>query len=173
MYQISEQERAVAMATSRNRGAVGRNAIVPRVVREYAHRDDTILDFGCGKDAAHVMDLREEGYQKAMGYDFHLPASAIALQCQFDVVYLSNVLNVQDTPAMLTETIRQAWACVAPGGVLICNLPESPRKGAYACLVPSAQVRYLWGELVKVTGCFPRKVGGTNRAPVFKMTKEY
>ncbi len=150
---------------------------MPRVVREWINPgEETILDFGCGRDMAHVVALREEGY-RAMGYDFHLPASDLALSCQFDLVYASNVLNVQDSKEMLRETVRQMWDCVRPGGLLIVNLPTSPRKGAYAGLEGYQQVWLLYSELCKVSNCtvhnMPKRIAGTGAAPVFKLQKDY
>lgn len=181
MYQINEQERVIAMATSRNRGAVGANAVVPRVVRSFALLGDTILDFGCGKAAAHVQALQDDDFD-AVGFDFHLPGSEVHLLRQYSLVYASNVLNVQDSQDMMRETLRQMWACVEPGGLLIANLPTSPRKGAFEGMTTAQgnkMLHFVLRMMALDSGtnenlhCYPTRIGGTSQSPVFKIQKDY
>lgn len=67
--EYTPDEVEIANRTSRSRGAVGKRAIVPRLVPQYASQSDTILDFGAGKDAVHALDLREQGYN-VTAYEF-------------------------------------------------------------------------------------------------------
>lgn len=127
---ISLEEKQAAMKTARSAGAVSGKAIVPRVVRSMAFKDETcILDYGCGKDQLHVLSLRSEGYV-AYGYDFSLPESKSNLGASYDIVYLSNVLNVQSSLGMLFETLQEVrnltWK--AANGKAVINYPASPRK---------------------------------------------
>lgn len=116
-----------AMASCRSTGAVGKNAIVPRIVADIATPKHTILDFGAGKDEIHADNLRNGGFQVA-SYDFHLIGHELALQLQYSIVYASNVLNVQTNVDMLQKTLFQCAECMEKDGVFICNYPASPRK---------------------------------------------
>jgi len=133
---FATQEIKIANATSRTNGAVGSNAIVPRVVRQYLsmfYRDTGwILDFGAGKHAAHALALIAEGYN-VVAHEFgdnvnpRLHASN-ALELKYDLVYASNVLNVQSTKKMLRNTLKQIAGVLNEHGAFIANYPQSPRK---------------------------------------------
>ena len=136
---------AIANSTSRNSGAVGKNAVIPRVAREVvdgiASKRGTgkgslkVLDFGAGKAAAHALAMRADGYD-VTAYEFggnvggnHDPD---AMKRQYDVVYASNVINVQNSQKMLESTLEQIAASTKPDGVAVMNLPQDPRKGAWS-----------------------------------------
>lgn len=161
----------IANATSRSGGAIGEHAIVPRLVAELATTGEAggkglkILDFGAGKDALHAKMLRERGLD-VTAHDFggnvkdgiHDPA---ALSKAHDLVYASNVLNVQSSPAMLRTTIGQMWNATAPGGRVIANLPFSPRK--FEGLNPALVEQVLKEQgFTSVT-----RIGGSPREPVY------
>ena len=126
-----------ANRSSRTRGSVGKNAIVPRYVREtYADRKEIeILDFGAGKHAAHAQTLREAGFKvRAWEFGGNFDASlhnADALASTYDLVYASNVLNTQGDEEMLRETINQIADAVKDNGHLVANYPASPRYGGF------------------------------------------
>ena len=164
---------AVANATSRTNGAVGANAIVPRKVREYladfSNKEGTILDFGAGKHAAHAQALRDEGYTNVTAYEFGDNVNpqlhdVDALERKYDVVYASNVLNVQSHLAMMAMTIRKIADAVNPMGVFIANYPQSPRKSN---LTPSEVVELLEEQFETVI----RMKGTTASAPVWMCMK--
>lgn len=136
---FKEKQKKRAMATSRTLGAVGKKAIVPRVVRAIAKKTSKILDFGAGKDAAHAKALREEGF-KVDAYDFHLVGSGKYLDNKYDTIYMSNVLNVQGDIDMLNTTLDQVVGALAEGGVVIANYPASPRVAGFS---PSELVKHL------------------------------
>jgi len=129
---LDETERAIRSA--RCKGAVGKNAIVPRILPQLLaffppfNTPISILDFGCGKDMIHVKALREQGYS-VEGFDFSIPNSYVdnVRDKKYDVVYLSNVLNIQPSEQMLSETITSIKLCVKPFGYIIANYPERPR----------------------------------------------
>jgi SAM-dependent methyltransferase len=126
-------ELEIANRTSRSLGAVGAKALVPRVVRDWLQPTDRVLDFGAGKDAAHAVRLKDEGFDvtahefgKNQQPGLHDPN---ALQAgPYDVVYASNVLNVQSNVKMLTRTLLQIRRALKPGGIFIGNFPKQPRK---------------------------------------------
>jgi len=154
----------VANATSRAAGAVGARAIVPRVVQYIAKPSDTILDFGSGHAAQHALRLRQAGLT-VTAHEFgdnvrpglHAPD---ALAYTYDIVYASNVLNVQSSVAMLKTTIRQLHEACAWGGIVICNYPQSPRKAGLKPSEVRAELRRQFSVV--------ERVAGTSSAPVWE-----
>ncbi|NIR17239.1 MAG: class I SAM-dependent methyltransferase, partial [Desulfobacterales bacterium] len=70
---ITPEEKVEMIKTARSKGAVGENAIVPRVVLSMYNSfllgpNHTVLDFGCG-DGQHVKLLRGYGL-RVNGCDF-------------------------------------------------------------------------------------------------------
>jgi hypothetical protein len=52
----TDREKVIIMQTARSAGAVGANALLPRFIADKSqHKDDRILDFGCGPTAQHVV----------------------------------------------------------------------------------------------------------------------
>jgi hypothetical protein len=156
------EEQAIAQKTSRNMGAVGANAIVPRIVRQYANKNsDIILDFGAGKNASHTLALREEGYN-CTAYDFsqsefHDPA---ALNRKYSLVFASNVLNVQGSEDMLlNDTLLPIAKVLKQGGRFIGNLPSSPLKGLYKGLSYKDAIALLQSKLEEVFSSVKRLEG--------------
>lgn len=164
-------EQAIAQATSRNLGAVGAKAVVPKMVRKYADKDkDKILDFGAGKAAAHTLSLRDEGYD-VTAYDFsqsehHDPT---ALNRKYTMVFASNVLNVQGSEDMLmNDTLRPISKVLKKGGKFIGNLPSSPLKGLYNGLSYKEAIALLDSKLREVFSKVDRLEGST---PMWMCTK--
>lgn len=119
-------------ATYRATGSIGPKAIVPKLVPGVAKKTDRILDFGAGTKAIHTMALRQQGYN-VTAFDIGAnidPAihDPNALAKRWDVVYASNVLNVQPSPADLISLVMLLADLVKKGGTLIANYPPSPRK---------------------------------------------
>lgn len=166
--EATEEEVRIANSTSRSSPAVGMNAIVPKYVLSIAKPSQKILDFGAGKTAMHTAMLRDNGLD-VVAYDFgsntgtnlHDPN---ALSKQYDIVYASNVLNVQSSPEMLQETLTQIFDVVKTGGVFIGNYPMSPRK------IPDMKSRDLEGKLAEIFRSV-RIVGGTRSTPIFECSK--
>lgn len=75
--------------------------------------------------------LREEGFD-VTAYECGDNARDIhdrkALSKKYDVVYASNVLNVQSNEKMIRDTIKQIYFAVKKGGCAIVNYPKTPRK---------------------------------------------
>lgn len=170
------EEIKIANATSRSNGASAKNkdgsirAIVPRYVAEHINKEDSILDFGAGKDAVHTKWLREQGFN-AVAYDFgdnmidglH---DEDALCKQYKVIMCSNVLNVQSSLKMLLETLNQIHNSLEPGGEFICNYPASPRK----MVLTANDLSKIIQSMFK---CRIERVGGTASAPLWKVQKAY
>lgn len=137
---FTEKEIKEANKTSRSNGASAINsdgtirAIVPNFILKNIkdYRDKTILDFGAGKDAIHTKWLRENGLN-VIAYDFGENCiegihDENALDKRYDVIFASNVLNVQSSDVMMMETVYQIYNALKKGGIFIFNYPTSPRK---------------------------------------------
>lgn len=161
-----------ANKTSRNTGAVGMKAITPKYVREYVDNNYDkgtckILDFGAGKTAAHARALVEDGYY-CLAHEFGDNVDpryhcGLAMLYEYDVVYASNVLNVQFLLYMFQETIKQIKSVMKDDGVFIANYPMAPRKMSAAA--------YQMRELLQNYFKSAVMVGGTKTAPILLMEK--
>jgi hypothetical protein len=172
--QVNQDLVRQANKTSRNTGAVGAKAIVPRYVQSIAKPSDTILDFGAGKAAAHALRLQAAGLN-VTPYEFgdnSIPGlhNPDALNNKYSIVYASNVLNVQGSEEMLRDTLDQLTSVLSNGGKLVVNLPDTPRYGVWSGLTARQGADKLQSMLSenfdKVT-----RVGGTTSAPLFEATK--
>ena len=132
---IDPAEIEKANKSSRSSGAVGPNAVTPRAVLQYIEtvggKDPTILDFGAGKDAKHTYTLRDMGLN-VTAHDFHSNLrddhhDTTALEKKYDIVFASNVLNVQGSENMFRKTITDVLSTLKDSGVFIANFPASPR----------------------------------------------
>lgn len=127
----TEQIRA-ANRTSRN----WKTTAIDQVIRNFITPSHKVLDFGSGKHAVQATRLRNEGYQ-VTAYDFgnncipgvHDPK---ALSHRYDIVYASNVLNVQSSIGMLHETISQIRSVLRRSGRVLANYPKDPRVLGYS-----------------------------------------
>ena len=157
---FGEEETRIATRTARGAGVVGATAVVPRWVGENVPKSKKILDFGSGPPARHTMALREKGYTNVTAHEFgdnvqkgvHDPK---ALSKKYDVVFASNVLNVQSSEAMLKRTLKQICGSVKKDGLAVFNYPKEPRKaglkvatvaGAIAEVFPGAVERVSQGS---------------------------
>ena len=154
----------IANKTNRSHGSVGANAIVPRIVRQICTKEQTILDFGSGRLALHAQKLTDEGYH-CTAHEFGANANVLhdpeALNTPHDVVYMSNVLNVQSSTDMLRKTLSDAFGALKEGGILIANYPQSPRKAGLSTKDMSEMLRFC-GKVERV-----KSKGNV----VFKVTK--
>ena len=137
---MTEEEIKLVNSTSRSRGAVGKNAIVPQYVNGILHERaaffPTVLDYGAGKDALHVGLLKKEYPNNLIaGWDIgdnwnaelHISRTELVYAAPWSLVYASNVLNVQPTINALQETIDEL-KLLTGDNTLIVNYPPSPRK---------------------------------------------
>ena len=137
---FKEQEIKIANETSRSNGASAITpdgtirAIVPNFIFKNIekYQDKTILDFGAGKQAIHTKWLNENGLN-VIAYDFGNNCiegihDKNALNNRYDVIFASNVLNVQSSDVMMMATVYQIYKCLKKGGTFIFNYPISPRK---------------------------------------------
>jgi len=168
---FKESDILQANKTSRNSKAIGGKAITPIKVRQYAEligkANTMILDFGAGKAAAHTRAMLDDGFD-CTAYEFGQNHNdnlhfENALRYEYDIVFSSNVLNVQADETMARETIRQCYAATAHGGTFFANYPISPRKST---LNPDDMA-----ELLREKFCNVARVGGSAAAPLWQCSK--
>lgn len=109
-----------------------------------------LLDFGCGfgqaREAMEQMgfdywgcDLENRGQQSKWFKSQH----AYQHGQVFDVVIMSNVLNVQASEEQVLEALRTATVCLKDGGILVYNYPDRPRKSNLSVPQIGALVRQV------------------------------
>jgi hypothetical protein len=153
----------LANKTSRSKGAVGEKAITPKYVKENVSKESSVLDFGAGKDAAHSEALKKAGFEDVTAYEFgnnfkwftHDPN---ALSKKYDVVYASNVMNVQSSSDMARQTLNQMTGSTK--GKLVLNYPKEPRYLEWSPLELEHQLKLRFNNV--------KKVGGSGSAPLFE-----
>lgn len=121
--------------------------LLPIVYKAIEHVENRVnntqvLDFGCGYGQAREF-IEEKLCMEWYGFDIYprcntekmLKESQLIVDwlegysgMAFDVVCLSNVLNIQETPDQLLDTIEKAFKQARVGGFVIWNYPNNPRK---------------------------------------------
>lgn len=110
-----------------------KRSIVPNLIPSlYNDKNISILDYGSGRNAWHSRYLISLGYNVTayeIGKNFNdLYHSKTSLKSVYDVVYASNVLNVQPNVVFLKTVLSEIEQCTSDNGSFICNYPYSPRK---------------------------------------------
>lgn len=161
---FNQAEVKIANDTSRSRGAVGANAITPKYVAQTATPNETILDYGAGKDAMHTQSLQEQGLNVTaheIGENYtpgvHDPS---ALTKQYDTVYASNVLNVAPSAQFLNGQLSEISQSTADNGRAVFNYPATPRKAGLTVAEVKAIISQYFSDV--------KRVGGTSSAPVWE-----
>lgn len=110
---------------------------VPKIVLKFINQgldkqSAMILDYGAGKKAHHANVFAEQGWQ-VLAHDFgdnYDPRyhCGRALQRKYDLVYASNVLNVQSSIDMMRKTIAEIASVIKCHAPVFINYPTSSRK---------------------------------------------
>ena len=108
--------------------------ILPKYVIEQAQKMKKgckILDFGAGRDIFGTKIVRDAGFECTAWeigknfdkelHDYH------ALKGNYDIVFASNVMNVQPTQEDVIDVLQDARNCVKYEGYFFCNFPKKPR----------------------------------------------
>lgn len=120
--------------TARSSGAVGGKAQTPQVLarQESQNKNASILDFGSGPQALQTIFLRSQGYTNVESYEIGCNKMdwihSDILGKTYDIVFASNVLNVQPDCTSGYMLINELAGHVQPRGTLYVNFPKSPRK---------------------------------------------
>jgi hypothetical protein len=172
---MTVEEKNIAMKTSRSSGASALNkdgsirAVVPLFIEKNVDKNKIILDFGAGKGATSTKYLLSKGFDVA-AYDLWVNEGGdelldkYALDRQYDVVFASNVLNVQSSLQMLCETLRQINSVLKYGGEFICNYPSTPRKMKLDAWTLKGIIEGVFDAQVEL-------VGGTANVPIWRIRK--
>ena len=90
-----------------------------------------VLDYGAGPDLVHTNILRSKGYHVDaidIGRNFvpglHDPG---VFKRKYNVIYASNVINVQPTVAHVHNMLDQIKSMMTLSSTFICNYPTTPR----------------------------------------------
>lgn len=133
---MTDKEIKTANKTARSAGAVGKNALLPRIITgRMPYRAAKILDFGSGPKALQTMHLKKEGYTDVTPYEFgenyiegfHLDRNAFDINT-YEIVMASNVINTLESIDAVKETLHQINWFLNDKGVALINYPTSPRK---------------------------------------------
>ena len=145
--------------------------MVLKYIADTGNKDIKILDFGSGKDAKHTYALRDMGLD-VTAHDFsanindehHDPN---ALDRVYDIVFASNVLNVQGSEQMMIRTIEDVLKTMDDGSVFIANFPSSPRYG-FETAKEAKDLLEDYFDVIVIHG----SDGGKTSSPVWAMTKK-
>jgi 2-polyprenyl-3-methyl-5-hydroxy-6-metoxy-1,4-benzoquinol methylase len=132
---------------------------IPKILPKYIEKDKSILDFGAGLDAFGTMALREKGY-KVTAYDIGMnfnPAihDSKALSRKYDVIFCSNVINVQPSGAAIMRLLTSLKKRLKTGGKIIFNYPASPRKSNVTVSDIDTYVRRHFSQVSRIASSPP------------------
>lgn len=112
--------------TARYSGAVGNKlTAVSQWAIKLGYPGLKILDFGCGLKHKQTNKLRKYDLD-VTPHDFEINSSLPG--SEFDIIMLSNVLNVQEKQEQVLEVLLSCKNLLAPGGYVLANYPQSPRR---------------------------------------------
>jgi hypothetical protein len=124
--------------TARYKGAVGKNALVPLVCHDQISfsikKHLIVLDYGAGREAIHCEQL-QTAYPNItihawdigdnyMGSPFHVEELEMN---KYDIVYASNVFNIQPTFEAIQYIFHEINELLVDGGIFIFNHAITPR----------------------------------------------
>lgn len=128
----SEYETRVNATDRSGGGAVGKLPLCIRWVDKIVDKNKRILDFGSGKHRRGQEILSSLGYSNVDSFDIGSNVTdkhvTTLEEESYDVVVLSNVLNVQGSVIEFIKVIDDAVSALKPTGILIWNYPLEPRK---------------------------------------------
>lgn len=105
-----------------------------------------VLDFGCGKGARHALLLKAAGLAEVHPWDIGANCPGVGKPSgKYNLVILSNVLNVQPNSWDMQRVLKEAWSYVDKMGLMIMNYPKAPRHN----WVSDSRVSELVHELTR------------------------
>ena len=124
--------------TARYKGAVGLKALVPGVIDTMIYNTPSwlrlnILDYGAGREAIHCNKLKDTWKNKIaieawdigdnyMGSEFHTEQF---LYNHYDIVYASNVFNIQPSVDGIQQVFLECMRALRPDGKFVFNYPTN------------------------------------------------
>lgn len=141
---MKQEDMEIANKTARSLGAVGKNSLVPQILRakypiDQQSSDFTVLDFGSGPNARHTKELRKYGYichayEMGDNYSSKVHISDDLMRgMHFDVIMVSNVINTLSSLDAVFETLNKIYSLASEYTEIILNYPKSPRKCDLLC----------------------------------------
>lgn len=170
MYTTEEKE--MMMKTARASGAVGANAVLPRVLRTMIDGGFKVLDFGSGPNAVQTMALRDEGFN-VLAHDINPVKTTwhiephVSYHYYFDAVFASNVLNVQPDAQCIEDVVREVWHYVGRYSFALFNYPASPRKSGLTTAEIDAKLKEQFMDVERIRQIDDWKIS----TPVWKCKK--
>ena len=132
---MTDEEIKTANKTARSVGAVGSNALLPRIITgRYPCLSAKILDFGSGPRIVQTINLKDLGYTHVDPYEFGSNRSEVHIDRtpdkinSYDIVMASNVINTLSSIDAVKETLHQINWFLNCKGVALINFPAKPRK---------------------------------------------
>jgi hypothetical protein len=155
-------------------GAVGPNAILPRYIEKTTPKSARILDFGSGKNAIHTAYLKSKGFTSVFAFDIgenYNPKlhKKNALNYSYDVLFASNVLNIQPSKEQLLETFETLETLETLETIFktaakrfVFNYPQKPR---YMSLPTTEIANYIHN----VFGAYPKLKNNSPQTPIWEI----
>lgn len=103
-------------------------AALPNAVQTYINRYSprTVLDFGAGPYRRYTKQLaRDNPATQIDGYDL---GDTYPTAGAYDLIFLSNVINVQRIEDELQALFQELWDLAGPHTYILINYPKEPRK---------------------------------------------
>ena len=118
-------------------------------------KDTSVLDYGCGRYPDHVMEFVRRLGGIYCRWDPNWFPDGEPLTRRYDVVCLSNVLNVISSGKERAGAVAKAWDLVKPGGRLLVTVYEADGSGASGPSKPGC-----WQERRKLESYVADELGG-------------
>jgi len=116
--------------SARSYGAVGKKAIIPKLVEQMFPKSFKILDYGSGPARIHQVSLELAGFDVDafdFGKNWREGMQYEVFPLRYDLIYVSNVMNTWSAPYMFPTYIEQIKSGLKTDGVFLANYPKSPR----------------------------------------------
>lgn len=99
---------------------------VPMLFKRFCFKGKSVLDYGCGKYPEIIKEFVESQPGKYFGYDPFNLGNEIPKDQKFDVVTISNVLNVIKEDEVIAEIIKEVTEIA---GTVIVSIYEGDGSG--------------------------------------------
>lgn len=167
-YNIGASEKEKAIKSARRGSSFGgKKSLVPNYVKTIVRSGDSVLNFGAGVKEKDGKYLHSEIIREAGGVvdecDLRWEPAWKELLYFYDIVFASNVINVQPSLRMLLQTLLEIKSYVKRcSGVVVMNYPKSPRY----LNISTEEMRLYVSEIFNQT---PKVVAGGKNSPVWEI----
>ena len=119
-----------ANRSARSKGAIGKNAVVPKLVEEMFPKSFKILDYGSGPARIHQTSLELAGFDVDafdFGKNWREGMQYEVFPLRYDLIYASNVMNTWSSTQMISSSLLEIYSGLKKGGIFLANYPKKPR----------------------------------------------